>query len=143
MKFDFVPLHLVAGEIAPNVEKHYFQMSEGDEYGVPNLDWEYYLQVSHAGQCWVVTARDDQKLVGYAVYTISNNPRYKHLMEASCNGIFIEKEYRGRLGVQLIKAAEGYLKNRVQETNYIIGGERFSKLLTRLGYKSTYRIWSK
>lgn len=143
MIFNFVPLHSVAGEIAPNVERHYHEMSEPDEYGVPNIDWDAYLSASYSGQCFVLTARDDGKLIGYAVYTISKNPRYKHLIEATGNGIFIEKPYRGRLGIKILKIADEYLeKLGVHETSYIMGG-RAEKLLSRHGYKSTYKVWSK
>lgn len=142
--WDFVPVHTIAGEIAPNVERHYFEISEKDEYGVPNIDWRYYLEASNSGLCWAVTARDDGKLIGYSVFTISENPRYKHLLEANGNGLFIEKEYRGKLGMTFLKKTDEYLqKAGVKETNYIINGERVPKLLSRRGYKSTYKVYSR
>lgn len=141
LEWSFVPAHTIFAEIAPNIARHYAEMSEGDDYGCPNIDWDYYLQASMSGQCVAVTLRDKGHLVGYNILTISTNPRYKHLVEASGNGLFVERPYRGRYGILLIKKAEEYLKTH--EINYCIGGERFSKLLTRLGYKTTYKIWSK
>lgn len=144
MRWDFVPLHVVAGEIAPNIERHYAEMSEGDEYGCPNIDWDTYLHASMAGQCVVVTLRDKGVLVGYSAYTISRNPRYKHLIEATGSGLFIEKKYRGRYGLPLLRKADEYLKNiGINETNYIIGGERVGRLLERHGYKSTYKVYAR
>lgn len=144
MEFDFVPLHQVVTEIKPNVARHYTEMSEGDDYGPPNIDWDSYLAASHAGLCRVVTVRDNGNLVGYSVYSIGTNLRYKHLIEAASAGIFIEKEYRGRLGDRLVKKADEYLRNLgIHETNYIESDDRVGALLGRNGYQSPYRVWSK
>lgn len=144
IEFDFVQFHLVAGEIAPNVARHYREMSEGDDYGPPNIDWDTYIQASVNGQCMTVTARDKNKLIGYAVYVIGRNPRYKHILEAESNGVFLEKEYRGKIGIRLLKKADEFLsKIGVQETNYTLSDERVGKILERNGYQTHYRIWSK
>lgn len=143
ISFDFVPLHKVGHEIAPNIARHYAEMSDGDEYGVPEIDWDTYLALSHAGHCLVLTVRDGEKLVGYSVYTIGRNPRYKQIIEASSAGIFLEKEYRGKLSEQFIKKADEYLKKiGVQETIYVLSDDRVGRLLGRGGYESKYKVWS-
>lgn len=142
MNFDLVPFHLIAGEIAPNISRHYTEMSEGDEYGPPNIDWDSYIHASVAGQCVAVTVRDQGVLVGYSVYMIGPNPRYKHIVEAVSSGIFLEKEYRGR--INFFKKADEFLqKIGVQETSYILSDERVGKVLERQGYTSNYKIWSR
>lgn len=142
--FGFVPLHEIAHEIAPNVARHYTEMTDGDDYGAPDIDWDAYIATSKAGLCRAVTVRDQGKLVGYSVYSIGRNPRYKTRIEASSDGIFLEKEYRGKYGDQLIKKADEYLKNLgIHETNYIESDDRVGNLLARNGYQSPYRIWSK
>jgi hypothetical protein len=140
IEFNFVPFHLVAGEIAPNVARHYREMTDGDDYGPPNIDWDTYIQASVNGQCMTVTARDNGKLIGYSVYVIGNNPRYKHIIEADSNGIFLEKEYRGK--INFFKEADKFLKKIAHETNYTLSDERVGKMLERNGYKSSYKIWS-
>jgi GNAT superfamily N-acetyltransferase len=137
MDFDFVPLHQVVAEIAPNVTRHYYEMTEGDDYGPPDIDWGAYAHASHLGLCRVVTARDNGKLVGYAVFSLGRNPRYKNRIEASGDGIFLEKEYRGQCSAQLIKRADQYLQNLgIQETNYTLSDDRIGRLLGRIGYQS-------
>lgn len=144
ISFDFVPLHDVAHEIQPNVERHYAEMSDGDDYGPPEIDWETYLQASRIGLCRVVTVRDNGVLVGYSVYSIGRNLRYKNLIEASSDGIFLEKEYRGELSIRLLNKADEYLSNLgVKETNYTESDDRLGRLLARSGYQSKYKIWSK
>lgn len=143
IEFDFVPFHLVAGEIAPNVSRHYQEMTDGDDYGPPNIDWDTYIHASIQGQCLTVTVRDKKKLIGYSVYIVGPNPRYKHIIEASSNGIFLEKEYRGKHGIHFMKKADEFLKKMgVHETNYTLSDERVGKILERQGYETKYKIWS-
>ena len=142
--FDFVPLHQVGHEIAPNVERHYSEMSDGDDYGIPQIDWDSYIAASHIGLCRVVTVRDEGELVGYAVYSIGRNLRYKNRIEASSDGVFLEKPYRGKLSNELLNMADKFLSELgIHETNYILSDDRVGKLLGRKGYKSKYKIWSK
>lgn len=119
-------------------------MTDGDGYGTPDIDWHTYIQASRAGLCRVVTVRDDNKLVGYAVYSLGRNLRYKNIIEASSDGIFLEKEYRGKLSAELIKRADQYLKTLgIHETNYILSDDRVGRLLGRSGYQSKYKVWSR
>lgn len=136
-----MPFHAIGREIAPNVARHYAEMTDGDSYGTPNIDWESYLAASHAGQLMAVTIRDSKKLVGYSVFSIGRNPRYKHIIEANSDGIFLEKSYRGRLSRLLFQKSDEYLKNMgVHETNYTLSDDRIGRMLA--GYQSKYKIWS-
>lgn len=144
VEFDLVPFHRIIAEIAPNTERHYHEMTDGDDYGPPDIDWNLYYQAGKANQCIAVTVRDGGKLVGYAVFTIGRNPRYRKLLEAHSDGIFLEREYRGKIGMQLLSKCDEYLqKIGVQEANYTISDELIGKLLQRKGYQSKYKIWSK
>lgn len=140
--FDIVPVNLILDEIKPNVARHYSEMSTGDDYGSPDIDWNYYEEIGAAGQCVAVTARDEGRLIAYSVYSLSINPRYKSRIEANSDGIFIEKEYRGRLGNFPAKA-DDFLRNLgVMETNYTSNDKRVGAFLSRNGYEPKYTIWS-
>lgn len=145
MKFDFVPLHIVAAEIAPNLARHHEEMNTGDDYGCPNIDWDSYLKASHFGHCFCATVRDDEnKLVGYSVYQVGNNLRYKHIISATSDGMFLEKEYRDGTGIKLQKFADEKLKGLgVMETIYITNDSAFGKFLDNNGYKTEYKLWRK
>jgi hypothetical protein len=141
--FDLVPLHRVFREIEPNIPRHYSEMTDGDEYGVPDIDWPTYLAMSQMDRCVVVTARDGEALVGYGVYSLGHNPRYKTRFEASSHGIFLEKPHRGKFSAAFLKKADEYLRKiGVRETHYILSDERVGKYLGRNGYKSKYKVWS-
>lgn len=144
MIYDFVPFHLVAEEIAKNLEQHYDDVDLKDEYGRPNLDWDSYLELSLAGRCKVVIARKDERLVAYLVFCIGNNLNHKGIVEAANAGIFIDKKYRGKITLEIIRKSDEYLRNSgVNEISYIIKDDRIGLLLKRVKYKAKYIIWSK
>ena len=143
MIYDFVPFHLVAEEIAKNLENHYDDVDLKDDYGRPNLDWDSYLQLSLAGRCRVVTVRDEERLVGYSCFCISNNLNHKGVIEAANTGIFIDKEYRGKITLELIRKSDEYLKAiGVIEAIYILNDDRIGALLRRAKYKAKHTVWS-
>ncbi len=117
-------------------------MNRGDSYGPPDIDWDLYLTASLTGHCKASIARDNGKLVGYSVYSIGTNPRYKTILEAWSDGIFLEKEYRGK-GLSFLKSSHVRLKEfGVKEIKYLTNDEAFGKLLERLEGSSTYKLWS-
>ena len=142
MIYDFVPFHEVAEEIAKNLENHYDDVDLKDSYGRPNLDWDSYLQLSLAGRCKVVTARD-KKLIAYSAFCISNNLNHKGITEAVNTGIFIDKKYRGKITLELLRKSDEYLKELgVMETMYILKDDRIGALLKRAKYKAKHTVWS-
>lgn len=142
MIFDFVPFHVVAEEIALNLENHYDDVDLKDDYGRPNLDWNSYLQLSLADRCKVVTVRTN-KLIAYSCFCISNNLNHKSILEAANAGIFINKEYRGKITLELLKKSDEFLKRiGVNEINYVIKDQRIGRLLKRRNYKAKHTVWS-
>lgn len=143
LDWNFIPAQFIAHEIKPNVKRHHSEISENDGSPEPNIDWDTYEQASHAGICWALTVRDKGVLVGYAIYTLSRNLRYMHIVEATSSGWYVEKKYKG-IGLEMPKRAEEYLKNLgVHETHYILSGSRVGGLLERQQYKPKYTVWSK
>lgn len=142
MIYDFVPFHLVAEEIAENLENHYDDVDLKDEYGRPNLDWNCYLKLSLDDRCKVVTVRTD-KLVAYSCFCISNNLNHKSIIEAMNTGIFIDKEYRGKITLELIRKSDEFLKKMgINEVNYVIKDQRIGLLLKRRNYEAKHTVWS-
>lgn len=143
IQYDFLPLHHVIAEIAPNVERHYYEMTEGDDYGVPDIDWEGYIALSHNGQAYAGIIRDKTVLVGYSTFVLCENMRYKGRIEAFGQGLFIEKPYRSKCAKRLIRYSDNCLAQLgARETNYTLSDKRVGRLLESLGYKSNYSNWS-
>lgn len=141
---DFLPFAALIPEIAPHTTRHYLEMTDGDNYGAPDVDWDYYVDASLAKACYAVATRDNGELVGYSIYTLGTNPRYKDRLEASCDGIFIEKPYRGKISNEMLAKADTCLAMMgVRETSYTMSDPRMGKLLERKDFKSKYKVWSK
>ena len=142
MKIDYVPLHTIADEIAPNVAEHYSEVLDKDNYGEPNIDWDYYITASLAGHMLAAIIRDNGRIVAYSVYCIGKNPRYKHKTQASNEAIYIDKEHRGN-GIRFISDVHKYLKNLgVSEILYAWSNDRLAKILEKAGCSSQMKIWS-
>jgi GNAT superfamily N-acetyltransferase len=80
-----------------------------------DLDHEQYLALDNLGRMHVVTARDDGRLVGYAVWFVM--PHHLHYKSsgqvALADMYFIKREYRkGGLGVRMFRESERGLRER-------------------------------
>lgn len=140
---DFVPVHAIIHEIKRNVPRHYTEMTDGDDYGPPDIDWDLYDSLSHEGQIVAATLRDAGELVGYAVFSLSANPRYKTRLEADNQGFFVEKAYRLYWAKPLIKKAISTLQAMgCKSINFTLSDDRVGKWLGGLGAKSKYKVWS-
>lgn len=139
--WDFVPLHTIIDEMRILAPLHHAEIAEDDE--PLNPDWDIYDAASRAGNAVAVTARHEGKLIGYIGFTVSRNLRHMHIIEATSSGWYIEPEYRGTLGPDIIKYADDRLKaSGIHKTQFILIGPA-AKLLARHGYKETHQVWEK
>lgn len=143
MKIELTHFHNIIDEVEANHRHYYSEMTDGDEYGFPDVDWELYQALSRAGTMACVTMRDGEKLVGWALFSLGTNPRYKTMLEAENHGLFIEKPYRAKWSNTFIKKCIEYMRTiGAHETNFTESDERVGKWLAKHGAKSTYKIWS-
>jgi GNAT superfamily N-acetyltransferase len=101
-------------------------------------DWNAFKEIEAKNSLFVMVARDDGKLVGYAFFILHYLLHYKSCYAASNDAIFVAKEYRkkGLLGLRLIKQCEKELKKlgahrifwHVKPTN------DWTPILKRMGY---------
>ena len=144
MIYDFVPFHMVAEEVMRNFERHFEDVEVKDGSGKANLDWDSYLSLSLAGRCRAVICKVEGKIIAYSVFCISNNLNHKTIIEASNTGIFIQKEFRGKITSEFLRKSDEYLKEiGVMEIHYITNDDRIGILLKRAKYKAKYIVWSK
>lgn len=81
--------------------------------GVPPLDmnWDYYAEQEAAQQFILITAREDEDLVGFAMYIIIMHPHHKTVRFAICDILAVKLGYRNvGIGTKLVTAAEPLLK---------------------------------
>lgn len=140
---DFLAVHHVIPEIWKHHQRFYKEMTKVDDYGAPQVDWLFYEHASREGRIGAAVLKDAGNLVGYAVFSYGSNQRYRDRIEANNEMLFVEKPYRAQWAAKLIrKALACHAMLGIKETNFTLNDECLGRWLSRLGAKSTYKIWS-
>ena len=78
-----------------------------------NPDWKVYQLLEDTGALHIVTARDNEKLIGYHVSFIMTHHHYMDALVAENDLYYILPEYRkGWLGYKFLKKVIQFLKRR-------------------------------
>lgn len=109
-------------------------------------DWDAYSMAEDSGRLVIVTARDQNELVGYSVYFVTMNMHYRLLMTADSDIFWLAKDRRkGMTGIKLIKASEKILKELgvMRILSKVKIHKDVGKVFERLGYTPIERVYSK
>lgn len=109
-------------------------------------DFETYRLLEAAGQLRVYSARNNAELIGYMVAIVRPHPHYKTSLTAMTDLLFVvQEERRGRVGVDLIRFAEGRLKAEGVQViiQHVKDYADFGPLLERGGYRKFETLYSK
>lgn len=111
-----------------------------------NLWHEQYDELAKNGELRIITARDDDKIVGYYWVIIKPHLHYKQSLTAFTDVFFLHPLYRkGFTGVKLFKFVEQYLKEigvqRVISTTKIKHDK--SSIFKRLKWDKVEIVYSK
>ncbi len=139
-------LETVKADALPLLERHWEEIALNKDKIKLDPDWEAYETLELNGNLAIFTARVDEELVGYFVVIVGSNIHYKSTIFAENDLIYIAPEYRkGRIGANLIKFAQRYLKNDgVSVLNINTKTHKpFGKLLTYLGFNKIEEVYSK
>lgn len=131
-------------ESLPLLEEHAKELNVLD---VPlDVDYNAYYNAAKAGCIALYTARDDDKLIGYALYWVNIHPHYSILI-ATQDVLFLHQDYRkGRIGIKLLKYSEEKLKKDynckviVQHTKK---HKALDSLFSYLGYTEAEAVYLK
>ena len=137
-----VPFHTVGREIAQNAETHWKEAIEDVANSSLKIDWEYFISLSQQGQCVASVLLVDNKMRGYSVYTIDSDPLFKDRIEATSQAFYIEPAFRRHAQSFLKESNEKLKELGVKGVNYMLGNERLGKLISRIGLKQKYTVWS-
>jgi|SRR5580692_3148420 GNAT superfamily N-acetyltransferase len=135
----------VIGEIIPLLERHYEEIALHKEFPLMP-DFDKYEHLHDGSKLAIVTAREDLKLIGYAVFFVVVNAHYQTMTVAANDIIFIDKPYRtGMTGIRLIAESEKHLRmlgvNRI--TWHVKPTLDWGKILERKGYAAEEVVWAK
>ena len=105
-----------------------------------NPDWERYQQIEDIDALHIVTARDNEKLIGYYVSIITTHHHYKDALIAENDVHYILPKYRkGWLGYKFLKRAIQFLKDRNVDIilHTMKADHSYLPITKRLGFKLT------
>ena len=90
-------------------EEHYEEIARNKEVMKLKPDEKAYRNLEEANQIFILSAWQDDVLIGYSVNFVLNHPHYADLLLAQNDLLYIKKEMRGsRAGLKLIKETETY-----------------------------------
>lgn len=108
-------------------------------------DFAMYALLDSADRLRIYTARIDDQLIGYAVFLLSPDLFIKDKIQASCNLLFLESDYRrGWLGYNLMKFAnEQLVLDGVSAIWHCLSNRNhgLSILLERMGFRKMEELW--
>ena len=136
----------VEEEIKPLIAAHWEEVEDYQSYIKLDPCWESYYALELQGNLKVFTARSEGKLAGYFVSVVNHNIHHKSHLFASCDVVFLHKDYRkGLTGIKLIKFSESCLKSDGVSVLVINSKVRspLRKILTWLKFKPSECSYSK
>lgn len=132
-------------ELKEIIPAHYDELCVTKDFPLAP-DYEAYGRLYVADMLRCITARDDNGLIGYAIFIVQPHLHYKTCKTAFEDIYFLRKEHRlGRTGIRLFQFAEEAL--RAEGVNRIIMHTKIhmdnSRLFEYLGYKHTDKLYTK
>jgi hypothetical protein len=111
-----------------------------------DVDYDLFELFEKAGQLATIIARENEKVVGYALFIIQKDFHAKNTLCAHSDLIFLSKEHRkGRAGVVFIKECMkilGDLFPNIFVRWHVTEMRDFGKVLTKLGCKKFETIYA-
>jgi GNAT superfamily N-acetyltransferase len=134
-------------EMKPIFDLHWDEVAIHKENIKLNPDYNRYLQMADDGSIKAYIARENGKLIGYAIFIISYNLHYKDHVYAHNDIVYLSKDYRGSgLAVKLFKIAELELKENYNVDVINVSMKvtlPFDDLMEYLGFEYIERTHSK
>lgn len=136
----------VIEDIKPLLEDHWEEIALHKDSIKLNPNYARYEELFKSGNMKIVTARDNEKLVGYCIMLLYYHIHYKDSFMAMDDIFFIAKEYRkGLTGVKLFIKTEEIMKQygvTKLSMNVKVHND-VGSIFERLGYKETERMFTK
>jgi GNAT superfamily N-acetyltransferase len=144
MNYQREPFVDVMGEIKALWDLHYAEIAHYQDIAL-EPDYEFY---STNPALRVFTARDEGRLVGYAIFGISHNKHYMSSLQAVQDLLYVHPEWRGKgLGQGLIEFSDKQLADEGCQVVYhhvkAAHAQVFAPLLERNGYQLVDNIYAR
>jgi len=130
----------ILDELKPLLTEHWEEIALYKDKIKLSPDYERYLMADDVGVLHILTARDDEKLIGYFISFVQPHVHYMDNTFAINDVLFIHPSYRkGSVGYKLFKHAEKSLKAIGVDVIMIHAKVKrdFKPLMDKLGYDRT------
>lgn len=92
---------------------HYEEIAHNKSAIPLDIDFERYQQLADLGILYIVTIRDEDKIVGYFIANVMTHIRYKKSLTAFTDIYYLHPDYRQSwIGIKLFKFVEEDLKKK-------------------------------
>lgn len=136
----------IKSELEPIIKMHWEQIALNKDKIKLNPDWKQYKLLEDAGILKLYTVRDGTELVGYFCVVMAMGLHYADHVMAACDVLYVKPDKRaGLTGYKLISFVEKELKKlnvSVLAINTKVHAP-FDKLMERMNYKCTERLYQK
>lgn len=134
----------VIKDIIPLIFDHYEEAAKYKDIEL-KPDFGQYLLADQAGLTRIFTMREEERLVGYAVFFLRKHIHYQQSLQACQDLLFVLPSYRGSSAIDFIKWCDEQLKeDGVEVVSHTVTMQRdFGIVLSRMGYEQTEIIYSK
>lgn len=130
-------------EILPLAQVHFKEVDPFSDKPLA-LHVEQYLQAEAILR--VYSAREGERLVGYAVFTVTKHPHYEDMLQATQDLLFLSPQARhGDEGPNFMRWCDEELANEGVDVIFQYASDRrdIGPILERLGYKQIQRLYAR
>ena len=109
-----------------------------------DLDLDMYRELEEVHELQLLVVRYRTKPVGYAIYMVGPDPRYKGRIDAQQDVLYVAKEHRGAgIGFKFIEYCDDVLMELGVEAIWCSSNNKLDigKFYERLGYKFVEKIY--
>lgn len=129
------------------IEEHWEEVATKTSGRTLKVDWDSFFLFEKLNKLITIVAREDDEVIGYAVFIVMNQLHAVDSMAAHNDALFIKKSHRkGKAGFKLIQESEkilGTLFPNILLLWHVKPALDFSPLLKRLGYSEIDVIYGK
>lgn len=119
------------------------QELRGDQFEL-DVDWDVYETLERKGILHITTVRNDNMLIGYCIFIITQHAHYKKERFANNDIFFLHEDYRkGLIGYKLLKKSIDFIKkNGIKNFTITVKlSKDYPKLLERIGFKPVEKVY--
>lgn len=136
MQFQRESFDDVIDEIKPLLLQHWKEIASHQDRWQLSPDWDKYALLDKRGHMRIYTAREDGRLIGYAIFLADVHLHYRDMKIAKNDITWLSPCARkGLAGFKLLKFAVAQLDQEVDRIIFNVKVYKdFSKVLERLGF---------